>query len=81
MPGEIEHLAMQQHPANAAHNPTHVLIRFGVRLTILIVLAFLTVIGFAEHSLNFSCSRDCFAACGQSLQARAYVRARAHPLG
>jgi hypothetical protein len=48
MPGECEHLAMQQHQANAAHDPTHVLIRFGVRLTILIVLAFLTRIGFAQ---------------------------------
>jgi hypothetical protein len=39
---------MQPHQVNAADDSTPVFIRFGVRLAILIALAFVTQIGFAQ---------------------------------
>ena len=44
---------MQPHQANAANGSIHVFIRFGIRLAILIALAFVAQIGFAQAFPRF----------------------------
>ena len=44
---------MQPHQTNAANDSIHVFIRFGIRLAILIALAFVAQIGFAQAFPRF----------------------------
>jgi hypothetical protein len=68
---------MQPHRATAVNDSFHVLIRFGIRLAILIALAFLVQIGFAQALI----ARGTVLQHVGNRQARGHVRARAHPLG
>ena len=59
---------MEQQANAAAHSSTHVLLRFAVRLAILIVFAFVAHIGFAQAFPRFLLLAGVFCALWALLQ-------------